>query len=336
MTTTPKPYIPQTLSDLLTGPTDIDWIVEDIIPPQTSGLLAGEGGVGKTWLMLELALAVATGTPWLGKFPTRQGTVLVVDEENAELMLRIRVMKMLEGRNLKPDIPLFFLIGEGINLTPIRGQKLVPSASFNRLLTTIEVLKPTLTLFDSLTRVHSSNENAAPEMAEIFRCVRHLLDTTGTSCLFSHHMRKMGSSKSGDRIRGTTDLRNFADYTVLVDSIKGKKGMMKVQHDKSRWSEPIPTFNVKLEVESTWAKLTHDGAATSTMWEWLERFLTKAKDHKATRQVILDAAAIEGFTEWKIDKKLREWANSGKLIKIGTNRKVNYRLPTLLDLAMQP
>jgi len=327
----PTLYVPQTLSNLLVGPTDIDWIVEGLIPPQTSGLFVGEGGVGKTWLSLELALAIATGTPWLGKFPTRQGTVLIVDEENAELMLRIRMTKLLKGRGLKTDdLPLYFLIGEGINLSPKRGSG-SPSESFKQLLATVDVLKPILTLFDSLTRVHTSNENAANEMAEVFRQMRTIINTTGTSITSNHHTRKMSATKSGDRIRGSSDLRNFADYTMLMD--KTKKGPLKVQHDKSRWSEILPPFSVKLEVTDEWAKLTHTGKASSDLWDWLEEFLEDAG--KATRVEILDGAEEAGFSRQGMDSNLKEWQEGKKLMGQHTKGKPKfYWLPDALDQAM--
>ncbi|WP_149498466.1 AAA family ATPase [Roseiconus lacunae] len=58
-------------------------------PPVIHGLLrVGETmnviappKVGKSWLASDMALAVATGRPWLDRFPTETGDVLIIDNE---------------------------------------------------------------------------------------------------------------------------------------------------------------------------------------------------------------------------------------------------------------
>ena len=42
-------------------------------------MVAGPSHVGKTWLMLDLAVSVAMGRDFLGKFPVQQGPVLTTD-----------------------------------------------------------------------------------------------------------------------------------------------------------------------------------------------------------------------------------------------------------------
>jgi RecA-family ATPase len=57
------------------------WIVEDVIPDETLTLLSGEGGIGKTTLALQLAVAVRIDGDWLGMKVT-QGPVLFVTSED--------------------------------------------------------------------------------------------------------------------------------------------------------------------------------------------------------------------------------------------------------------
>ena len=181
------PFKTLTLAELLDGPTEIDWLVEQIIPPTSSGILAGNSDVGKTWLTLELAIAVATGEDWLGHFPTRQGKVLIVDEENADLLLRVRLLKLLEDRGLdESNLPIEFLIGNGILISPHK-RKGTSDIEFNltykRLAATIDNLKPALVIFDSLTRIHGEDENSSNKMAGLFNGVKRLVDSSGASLL---------------------------------------------------------------------------------------------------------------------------------------------------------
>jgi RecA-family ATPase len=68
---------------LLRQAVEPNWIVKDMLPRNTSVLLAGEAGAGKSFLSYTLAYCVAAGLPFLGHqtFPTN---VLYFDEENGE------------------------------------------------------------------------------------------------------------------------------------------------------------------------------------------------------------------------------------------------------------
>src|SRR5260221_12696979 len=57
-------------------------LVESLIPPRTVNLMVGDSGIGKSPLVYQLALAIATGTPFLG-MSTRRANVLMIDYENS-------------------------------------------------------------------------------------------------------------------------------------------------------------------------------------------------------------------------------------------------------------
>lgn len=327
-------YTPMTLANLLDGPTDIEWVVEPFIPPSASGLLAGNSGIGKTWLSLDMGLSIASGTPWLGRFKVQQGPVLIVDEENSELLLRVRLRKLLRGHGLDADeLPLYFLIGKAVNLSPLKYSSgaLVPTQSYDQLLETVGQLEPVLVIFDSLTRCHRANENSANEMAAVFANVKTLMDTTGASCLLNHHFRKSGGgrSRSGDRIRGSTDIRAFCDVTLLVDD---RQGGCIITHDKTRCSEPIPSFAVDFghDGDDTF-KICHAGEVDTSQavkdvrrrtWDWLQDVLS---DGPLTRQELI-AKLDKVCSVRTLDEVLRWRCENGFLDKQQVGKQVVYSL----------
>ena len=320
-------YEPLSLTTLLDGPTEINWVVEPFVPPTSTILLAGHSGVGKTWLSLDLALSIAGGRPWLGRFPVRQGPVLVVDEENSELLLRTRLLKLLQSHRLDPkELPLFFLVGQMVNLSPEKPAYARDLLSCEQLLKTIHQIEPILVIFDSLTRCHRSNENSANEMAAVFANVKHLVDITGTSCLFNHHFRKSGggSNRSGDRIRGSTDIRAFCDVTLLVDD---RGGGCAITHDKSRWSEPIPSFNVDFQVGEDAFALSYAGerkinGRQQVVWDHLEKVLAAGP---LSRKDLL-ARCESVCAERLLDRVLKQ--QSDLLCKHRIGKEVFYSLVT--------
>ncbi len=71
------------------------WLVEGIWPRDAYGVFAAEDKAGKTWAILDLAVSVATGTPWLGHFPCPpSGRVLVFLGEGGEraMVRRLRAV----------------------------------------------------------------------------------------------------------------------------------------------------------------------------------------------------------------------------------------------------
>ena len=76
-------FKPVQLGNLLRNPAPPRrWTVENWIPAGQVTLLAGDGGIGKSTLVLQLAAAVATGTPWLGMEVAGQGRVAVLSAED--------------------------------------------------------------------------------------------------------------------------------------------------------------------------------------------------------------------------------------------------------------
>lgn len=80
--------------------------------------------VGKSWLVLGLALSVATGGKWLGRFWTKPGRVLLVDNELHQETLAARLRAVAEESGLKPEqwedrITVVCLRGQTLDLRDI-------------------------------------------------------------------------------------------------------------------------------------------------------------------------------------------------------------------------
>ena len=75
----------------------IEYVV-DIIIAKGLIVLSAKSKMGKSWLALQLAVAVASGEDFLG-FNTQQGGVLYIDLENAESIARSRLAIILDGKD---------------------------------------------------------------------------------------------------------------------------------------------------------------------------------------------------------------------------------------------
>lgn len=188
------------------------WLVEQLWGDSSVGLIGGAPKCSKTWLGLDLALSVATGTPCLGKYAVPcSGPVLIYLAEDALSVLRQRVAGMARHRGLDlADVEMHVITAPTLRLDrdPHRG----------RLLETARRLRPRLVLLDPLVRLHGIDENNAGEVAGLLAYFRLLQRQLDLSVILVHHTRKnaAGGAAAGQGLRGSSDLHAFGDSNLYL------------------------------------------------------------------------------------------------------------------------
>lgn len=210
--------------DLTKDPGPIDWLVDNLIAKGDLALLIGEPGVGKSWLSLSLAVSVAQKDKWLGRDVDAPATrVLYVDEENAEPLVLHRMRKL--GLTKEGAANIRFLHRQGIRLD--RNPQLLLDEALD--------WEPSLIVLDSLTRMHTRDENHAGEVASLFNDgINPLARKTGATTLLLHHVTKTESPSSFARARGSGDISASID-TGLDIRQSDLQGGFNVALYKSRW-----------------------------------------------------------------------------------------------------
>lgn len=85
------------------------WAVEGILPESTQSAEAGQRKLGKSWLTTDLAVSVATGTPYLGAFRTTIAPVVLYASEFERSSMSVRLEAVCRSKGLNPDADLDFL-----------------------------------------------------------------------------------------------------------------------------------------------------------------------------------------------------------------------------------
>jgi RecA-family ATPase len=135
------------------------WLVTGLWSEQAVGVVGGEPKCAKSFLALDLAVAVASATPCLRHFPvSRPGRVLLYAAEDALHIVRRR----LEGICAAVGCDLAELDIHVITAPTVR---LDLPADCRRLQRTVEQLKPRLLILDPFVRLHRIDENASGEVA---------------------------------------------------------------------------------------------------------------------------------------------------------------------------
>jgi RecA-family ATPase len=133
-------------------PEDRRWLIEGLWGDQAVGIVGGEPKCGKSFLALDMAVAVAAGVPCLRRFPVpRPGRVLLFPAEDPLPDVRAR----LAGIGRAAGVALADLDVQVITAPSLR---LDLAADQERLAATVAALGPVLLILDPFVRLHRRDE----------------------------------------------------------------------------------------------------------------------------------------------------------------------------------
>ena len=210
------------------------WLVQELWGARAVGVIGGAPKCSKTWLGLDIALSVATGTACLGKYTVPEpGPVLVYLAEDALPVVRERVAGMARHRGLDLDRVEFDVI-----TAPVLRLDRDPDRM--RLLETTRRLRPRLLLLDPLVRLHGIDENNAGEVAALLAYFRSLQRQFDVSVLLVHHTRKNApaGAAAGQGLRGSSDIHAFGDSNLYLRRCK-EHLVLCAEHRAAPASPPI-------------------------------------------------------------------------------------------------
>jgi RecA-family ATPase len=160
----------------------VPFIIPEYLPPGLA-FISGKPKIGKSWLVLQLALSVATGGKSLGK-NVRQGRVLYLALEDSKRRLQDRMNKQGWTREAarQVDFYLFDEFHEEIGALNAGGGK--------RLLAHIESQKYALVIVDTFSRAFRGDQLKTDEMTDAISPVQSHAVNSNYAFLVVDHMPK--------------------------------------------------------------------------------------------------------------------------------------------------
>lgn len=187
------------------SPADQAWLVEHVLVCEACAVTGGAPKTCKTWFCCELAFAVATGTPALGRYAVpRRGNVVFFGAEDKQSDIRNRFDGIARARGVSLDDAAIFLL-DVTQLRIDRDEDLV------RLRATIEEQQPLLVVLEPFVRISRADENSAAEVSAVLGELRAIQRDFKTAILVAHHMRKSASGHKGYQLRGSGDFAAWHD-----------------------------------------------------------------------------------------------------------------------------
>jgi hypothetical protein len=198
-------------AELQQQPSALRWLIDGLWADHAVGIVGGEPKCCKSFLALDLAVAVASGTDCLRRYrPGRTGPVLLYAAEDALHVVRTR----LQGICQLAAVPFDRLNVHVITAPTVR---LDLDGDRRRLHDTVAAIRPLLLVLDPFVRLHRVDENASSEVAPLLAYLRGLQRRFETAVLLVHHARKgAGRARAGQALRGSSELHAWGDSNLYL------------------------------------------------------------------------------------------------------------------------
>jgi hypothetical protein len=190
---------------------ELRWLVTHLWSQDAVGIVGGEPKCCKSFLALDLAVAVAAGVPCLRRFavPTA-GRVLLYAAEDAHPIVRRR----LEGIATAAGVALRDLDIQVITAPTLRLDLPADRAALQE---AVARLQPKLLILDPFVRLHRIDENASGEVAPLLAFLRELQRCYALAVLVVHHAKKgAGNVRAGQALRGSSEFHAWGDSNLYL------------------------------------------------------------------------------------------------------------------------
>jgi hypothetical protein len=212
-------------------PSKQQWLVEGWMPSSSAGIISALPGCYKTWLLLELALSIASGKPFLGGFPIPLARPVVfcqLEDDFTLLADRLRILlgsdlPTFEGETLTtvlhPDLPLKFYDGRRLDISSTRSMEALEQYVGDH--------KAALLIIDPMNAAVSMEDYGVKSVQALNR-FKEMRDRTGVTQVLSHHDQKSAKESTRQTTYGTVFFDAWKEFgwnitKTAPDAVKIKR-----------------------------------------------------------------------------------------------------------------
>lgn len=174
-------------------------LIEGILRRGHKMLISGSSKAGKSFLLMELCIALAYGGRWLG-FQCRRSRVLYVNLEIDEASCVHRFMDIYAASGHDPAE-----LSDRISVWHLRGKAMPMDALVPKLIRRMKNHEYDAVIIDPIYKVITGDENNASEMGAFCNQFDRIAESTGCSVIYCHHHSKgaQGAKRAIDRASGS-------------------------------------------------------------------------------------------------------------------------------------
>ncbi len=278
----------------------IAWVVPDLIPDGLS-MVAGKPKIGKSWLALDVAVAVARGSFVLDKKCIDGGVLYAALEDN--------------GRRLQARMRRVCPIADWpCGLTFWTEMEKLEEGGLDQLQQWISTAeKPRLIIIDVFTKVRRQRGDREGIYDADYQAVaplKQLADETGVAIVVVHHLRKMAADNDPfDAVSGSTGLTGAMDSILILDRGSGGTTLYARGRD-------LEEQDLAVRFDKTSCRWSLLGDASEVRMSDERRAILGALRGEDEPLSPLEIAALTGQPSGNIRRLLLSMAKDGEVTKI--------------------
>lgn len=208
---------------------ELEWRIDAVLPLAGIGLVIGQSGAGKSFVVIDMLARTSLGLPWFEHDVRPCNTVYCALEGRAGIRRRIEAWERFNGQQL-PD--RFSVVLDSFKLTQPEDVHELARAVLDA------GGRGGLIVIDTLAQSASGiDENSSADMGTLIEAMQHLQAMTGGLVLAVHHMGK----DSNRGARGHSSLYAACDVVLAVTkgSAEGCVSTDSSDGGKSKDAEPV-------------------------------------------------------------------------------------------------
>ena len=265
-------------------------------------LLAGPSKAGKSFALIELTIAIAEGTNWLG-FKCSQGKVLYVNLELDQASCLHRFQDVYKALGIPPRSL------QNIDIWNLRGKAVPMDKLAPKLIRRSENRHYVAVIIDPIYKVITGDENSADQMANFCNQFDKICTSLQCAVIYCHHHSKgaQGGKKSMDRASGSGVFARDPDALLDLTELELTDEIKTSQRCKARIRGIERALN---EFSPGWQQDVGQD----------DRLSPSAMEDFANKKLNFDQVSVMGsyiseaektqdhVTAWRIEGTLREFA----------------------------
>jgi RecA-family ATPase len=203
------------------------WLVDRFIPAEETTMIGGDGGIGKTTLVLQLVVAGISGAEWLG-LKVAQCNFLYVSAEDPEGEIHFRFEQIAKGMNLTNEalqrFKLIDLAGENATIAAFgKDGQIVRTPLFAAIEEVAREHHAGCIIFDAVADFFGGSENERREVRAFVATLRGLAMRLKAAIVFIAHPSVDGI-KTGRGYSGSTHWNNSVRSRLYFTGATGADG----------------------------------------------------------------------------------------------------------------
>lgn len=277
-----------------------DPLIDGILRKGHKMLIAGPSKAGKSFLQIELAIAIAEGKKWLGRSCSK-GHVLYVNLELDRASCLHRFKDVYTSLGWRPESL------SNIDIWNLRGKAVPMDKLAPKLIRRAQRKDYVAIIIDPIYKVITGDENSAEQMAKFCNQFDKICTELGCATIYCHHHSKgsQGGKKSMDRASGSGVFARDPDAQLDMIELAVPDTVRKHEDDKA----VCKCCKIYMDSKRSWKNdLSDDDLLNAkTIMTYCENTLPAWRLSELKNLIAKEQSKVAQMTAWRLEATLREF-----------------------------